>query len=165
MDISFSTKFNRTVYMREYRLRNKEKIQAYQKSYAEDNKEVRKQQKRVRDQRYRELHKEEILKRERTPKRRYQTAKNDAKRRGLEFNLSFDYWQIEVNKTCHYCRDVLGKRSETTVGLDRLDNSKGYVEGNVASCCAFCNFTKGDRLTSEEMRVVANALIQMRKIS
>lgn len=27
-------------------------------------------------------------------------------------------------------------------GLDRLDNSKGHVEGNVVSCCSLCNYAK-----------------------
>ena len=34
--------------------------------------------------------------------------------------------------------------------VDRKDNSKGYVSGNVCACCKRCNFSKGDRYTYEE---------------
>ena len=36
-------------------------------------------------------------------------------------------------------------------GMDRLDNSKGYVEGNVVSCCYDCNTARFDNFTFEEM--------------
>lgn len=28
-------------------------------------------------------------------------------------------------------------------GIDRLDNSGGYVSGNIVSCCQRCNMAKG----------------------
>lgn len=27
-------------------------------------------------------------------------------------------------------------------GIDRMDNSKGYVDGNVLPCCSICNHAK-----------------------
>lgn len=34
-------------------------------------------------------------------------------------------------------------------GIDRIDSSKGYEDGNVQSCCKFCNYAKNDRTDNE----------------
>ena len=34
-------------------------------------------------------------------------------------------------------------------GVDRIDNSRGYEEGNVVPCCRQCNWSKRD-LTTEQ---------------
>ncbi|MDQ1146594.1 hypothetical protein QE429_003421 [Bacillus sp. SORGH_AS 510] len=34
-------------------------------------------------------------------------------------------------------------------GIDRIDSSKGYVNGNVVPCCKYCNMAKGDRMNDE----------------
>lgn len=34
-------------------------------------------------------------------------------------------------------------------GIDRVDNNKGYVEGNCVSCCFYCNSYKSDRLVKD----------------
>ena len=39
-------------------------------------------------------------------------------------------------------------------GLDRIDNGKAHVRGNVAPSCAPCNFARGDRFTFDEMQVI-----------
>ena len=60
-----------------------------------------------------------------------------AKRRGLEFNLTekeFEsFWQVP----CSYCGNEI-----ETIGLDRIDSSRGYFLDNVTSCCAICNTMK-----------------------
>lgn len=153
---------DRTEYMIQYRTKNKEKILAYHQAYEATHKSDRRLQKKIASKIYREKKMKEIKERNRTPKRRFQQSKYDAKKRGILFSLPFESWQAEVNKTCHYCRDLLGKRSETSVGLDRLDNNKGYIEGNVVSSCIICNKIKLDKFTEEETRVMVNALITFR---
>lgn len=142
-------------YDKEWRKKNKE----YNSQYYQNNKEQRKEKKRLTDKKYHENNKEKILARNRTPLRRFNQARYDAKRRNIIFVISFEFWWAEVQKTCIYCQDRLGERSKTTVGLDRLDNNLGYIEENVASCCRFCNLTKCDRLDYKEMKIVAEALI------
>ena len=72
-----------------------------------------------------------------TPRGRYSVYKSSAARKGNTFDLSFNefvrYWQIP----CSYC----GAKIET-IGLDRVDNNKGYVKGNILTCCTFCNKAK-----------------------
>lgn len=43
------------------------------------------------------------------------------------------FWQ----KPCRFCGDAI-----QTVGLDRIDNRKGYTVSNVVACCRTCNSMK-----------------------
>lgn len=48
---------------------------------------------------------------------------------------------------CHYCgNEDLG----AGLGLDRLDNARGYDEGNLVPCCARCNEARGHLLDPDE---------------
>jgi len=154
----------RNEYMRNYRKKNAERLREYYKEYELRNKSKRAAQKKETDKKYRLRNLDLIKLKNRTIKRRYATAKTDAKRRGIEFHLSFELWSSEVIKPCFYCGDKLGKRSETTVGCDRIDNSLGYIAGNIVSCCAFCNMTKGNRMSYIEMIEVAGTLIKIRNL-
>lgn len=46
-------------------------------------------------------------------------------------------------------------------GLDRIDNDKPHVKGNVAPSCAPCNFARGDRFTFEEMKRIGAVIRQV----
>lgn len=59
--------------------------------------------------------------------------------RGLDFNLTLDFFKKYVHSDCFYCGNVIPK-----VGFDRKDNSIGYVEENCVPCCPDCNFMKKD---------------------
>ena len=62
------------------------------------------------------------------------------KHKKVPFELTKDEWDKLVVGECAYCH-----RSPTTwFGVDRIDPSKGYVLGNVASCCFDCNLDKLD---------------------
>lgn len=52
------------------------------------------------------------------------------------------FWQ----KPCHYCGGAI-----TTVGIDRIDNTKGYAMNNCVSCCRTCNIAKGAMSPSDFM--------------
>lgn len=47
-------------------------------------------------------------------------------------------------------------------GLDRTDNSKGYLIKNVVPCCGICNSIKGSNLTHSEMIVAMRAVMKLR---
>lgn len=75
----------------------------------------------------------------------------NAQRSGLEFSLSKERLTELFAGNCHYCGDPPSRTRKrlnrpgafTYNGIDRKDNSKGYIEGNVLSCCTICNLKKG----------------------
>lgn len=76
-----------------------------------------------------------------------------AKSRGYEWSLSDEQVRHLIFAPCHYCGTSGGNtcwRYDRTAppvrynGIDRMDNARGYVTGNVVPCCAPCNRAKGD---------------------
>lgn len=74
----------------------------------------------------------------------YYKYKLRAPKRGLEFNLSKDYFKTHWRKDCYYCGDTM-----INVGFDRIDNAKGYTEENTVPCCTQCNWMK-HKMSQEE---------------
>ena len=73
--------------------------------------------------------------------------KYSAKERGLDFSLSEDCFRDITQSECTYCGEKPSqfqtRFSEFKYnGIDRVDNSLGYVEGNCAPCCKLCNRMK-----------------------
>jgi len=68
---------------------------------------------------------------------KYNTYKDAAKKRGLDFVLTEDQFATFWQQPCHYCGDSID-----TIGLDRIYNNLGYSLDNVVSCCTFCNRMK-----------------------
>jgi len=76
--------------------------------------------------------------------KKWKTYKSRALKKGIDFTLSEDTFFIALHTQCYVC----GKNGQTNeLGLDRLDNNKGYINGNIAPCCWECNKAKGN-LTS-----------------
>ena len=71
------------------------------------------------------------------PYRRESAFRAGALRRGLPYDLTLDQFMSFWQKSCRYCGDEI-----ETVGLDRVDNSKGYLFSNVVPCCKICNSMK-----------------------
>lgn len=71
-----------------------------------------------------------------------------AKERGLEFNLSRETFEHLTSSNCTYC-GVEPLQFQTRFsefkynGIDRVDNTKGYILGNCVPCCFICNKMKG----------------------
>lgn len=81
---------------------------------------------------------------DKTPTGKYNIYKRGAKQRCIEFKLTKDEFNVFWKKPCSYCGDNVDY-----IGLDRIDNSKGYERENIISCCGLCNRMKGT-LTVEE---------------
>ncbi len=83
---------------------------------------------------------------------RYKTHARTAKR---PFSLSIGEFAEMTQRNCHYCGAKpgamtvqplkLGKSCFIYNGIDRIDNTQGYVAGNVVTCCWMCNHSKGAR--------------------
>lgn len=91
--------------------------------------------------------------------RMYRRAKSRAKERGVEFSI--DKSDVIIPEFC----PILGVKLEPYVGhsggrpnspaLDRIDNSKGYVKGNVVVVSHLANMMKSSA-TKEELLAFAD---------
>lgn len=87
--------------------------------------------------------------------------KGNAKKRKLQFSLSLEEFKTIIFGQCKYCGNpprptVFATSQENRRdkkisynGIDRLDNSIGYVVSNCVSCCHICNGAKSDRSVEE----------------
>lgn len=88
-----------------------------------------------------------------------------AKRRNLQFEISFEQFKDICGKNCHYCDNppskhnryvredgkLVSKISQFTAdrswiywnGIDRKVNGVGYILSNILPCCSECNSMKG----------------------
>ena len=69
--------------------------------------------------------------------------RNNAKTRHIEWALSDAYLE-SIPKSCFFTGVELTceQKKSNTISLDRIDSSKGYVEGNVVFCCSEINIMK-----------------------
>jgi len=112
----------------------KECVLEYKKLHPQDPEKHRQQSSRFYWQ-----NRKSILAKSKTPSAKYGDYRGDSKRRGrgLEFSITKDEFMLFWQKPCFYCGDDI-----KTVGLDRVDNAKGYVLGNIVPCCTTCNLAK-----------------------
>ena len=69
------------------------------------------------------------------------TYKTSAKHNNRVFNLTLEQFKEIVLQPCVYCGRPSTKGTQLN-GIDRIDNAKGYVKGNCAPCCKWCNRMK-----------------------
>lgn len=69
------------------------------------------------------------------------------KRRARDKKLPFEFTREEfaelTSKNCFYCGEKT--HNKNYCGLDRVDNTKGYIKENCVPCCGNCNTIKLDR--------------------
>ena len=111
--------FDKVKYQKQYHINNKKRENERSKQYRIDNPEY--------DKSY---------------KHRFTSYKCGAKTKGLILEITFDEFVKIVNKPCHYC-------GGEGYGIDRLDNTVGYLKNNIVSCCSMCNFMK-QKYTEED---------------
>jgi len=128
------------IYNKNYRLNNKDKLKERKDKWRKAN--LQKVNQRNREWRYK--NKLSVIESSRkyslnNPLQiRYHRYKYSAKVRGHKFNLSKEEFMRLLNEKsiCKYC-GVGGK-----LGLDRVNNSIGYLLDNVVPCCRTCNTLK-----------------------
>jgi hypothetical protein len=92
-------------------------------------------------------------------RRIFNSYKQNAKKRDIQFNLNEEDFFNLINKNCAYCEGKPSTRYKFTKyandfkynGIDRKDNNLGYSIENCASCCEICNRAKSD-LTLKEWK-------------
>lgn len=91
------------------------------------------------------------------------SAKNNAKLRNIEFNITEDDINIPthcpllgVELTCIYGEG----RVSTNMSLDRIDNTKGYTPDNIQVICDLANRMKQDA-TPEQLVLFAKNILSI----
>jgi len=126
-------------YHHQYYLRKKEQYQ---------NDDLRREQNRVSAENWRRKNRKASM---------VSAAKYRAKQQGMDFNI--DVSDIIIPEHCPILRIPLtftdGKQHDGTPALDRIDNSKGYIKGNVQVISHKANRHKSD-LSLEQIENLYN---------
>ena len=109
---------------------------------------------------YRKKKGEEIRKIEnqysKSSKGHYSIYKKSAKKVGRDFQITFlEYEQFFFKKECSYCPEL------NTTGIDRVDNSVGYILSNCVPCCEWCNRMKLDYTKDDFIKQCVNVAIKV----
>jgi hypothetical protein len=92
----------------------------------------------------------------------FATYRTKAKRQGKDFNLSEEQFLQLTQQDCYYC----GSRPSNYLnspkhyggyvynGIDRVDNTQGYIPENLVPCCKHCNLAKRTLTISEFISLV-----------
>lgn len=84
-------------------------------------------------------------------------ARSRAKKSGLDFNI--DISDVSIPEKCPILLIPLfftvGSQTDNTPCLDRIDNTQGYVKGNVSVISHKANRAKGD-LSADELQRLAD---------
>lgn len=86
----------------------------------------------------------------------YSSYKKSALKRNHNFELNLDIFSDLIFNKCYYCKSpplqkLVGngkvKEYEGILynGIDRVDNTIGYINSNIVSCCGWCNRAKGTK--------------------
>ncbi len=87
----------------------------------------------------------------------YRVKTGNARKRGINFELTEDQFRQLSSQNCFYCGREPSNRYNNNngrkgyyhgdfihSGIDRVDNTKGYLFENCVPCCKECNFMKAD---------------------
>jgi hypothetical protein len=82
--------------------------------------------------------------------------------RKLEFDLSFgSVKKLLSYANCYYTNRVFDEEGQFSRSFDRIDSSKGYIDGNVVACTVDINGKKSN-LTLEEIECLYSKLVNKR---
>jgi cupin superfamily acireductone dioxygenase involved in methionine salvage len=92
--------------------------------------------------------------------RKYVALVQSASKREIEVSISFaELKRVMKTNTCHFTGEELNHINEdyNQHSLDRIDNEKGYVKGNVVACSSGFNSVKGS-LTVNQIKILMKGL-------
>lgn len=80
----------------------------------------------------------------------YRRYKEDAKKRKISFEITYDQFLELTKKDCYYCGQKPNNIFKSRIqngdfiyqGIDRINNLEGYVFQNCVPCCKICNRAK-----------------------
>ena len=97
--------------------------------------------------------------------------KSGAKERGLVWGLTDMQFDNLTSKNCSYCGLPPSNVANCTAnngafqyrGIDRIDSSRGYIDGNVVPCCWMCNWMKRNLASTDFLTHIEKIFIYQRK--
>lgn len=100
----------------------------------------------------------------------YSNYRYGARTRKLDFLLTRKEFKELTSQRCHYCGSIpsqilnkVGHNGEYKYnGIDRKDNTKGYISDNCVPCCKICNYMKRDLLYSDFLTHINNIYKNLR---
>ena len=125
---------------KEYREKNRNKILIQKNKYYKNNRlkireRARNKYKNDYEYRMKSFHYSKMFRR--SDKGKFFDIKNAAIKRNIEFNITFETALSFKNNNCFYCGIFVNH-----IGIDRVNNSLGYIEHNMVTCCTVCNRMK-----------------------
>jgi len=99
--------------------------------------------------------------------------KQQANLRNYDWNLSRETFIDLIQQDCTYCGTSPDKLIDVSVldeervflfnGIDRVDNSIGYIDSNVVPCCSKCNYMKNSFTISEFLEHIQQIYVHQSK--
>ena len=161
---------DRTDYYREYKRKNRKRVNEYQRAYRLKHREKYREYHRLWNRSHRETRRLDSKRYNATPKGIYNALRWGCLRRKVPFEWgmeNFILWYAKQPRKCFYCgvseKDI--KKVQWTKRFNRLTFDKiipkdGYRENNVVLACQRCNLIKNDFFSQEEMLAIAKKYIR-----
>lgn len=117
---------------RKWKLKNPDKVKLEGKRYRQRYPDKIK----LKNKEYRRRNPDKFKAYNSSPRHKFVSYKNGSKVRNIEFNLTESQFFELLKNECHYCG------SKENIGIDRINNNKGYSIDNCTACCSCCNYLK-----------------------
>lgn len=131
------------IYNKKYREENQSKVKEYKKSYMKDYRKTHREALIENNRKWKIKNLPKIRKYEKDYRGsligRFSKYRNGAKARGYGFHLTIEEFEAILSKKCLYCD------TKEKIGIDRANNSLGYIPSNCVPCCSTCNYLKGSK--------------------
>jgi len=88
------------------------------------------------------LNKDKIKQSRKTVQGRYSSYKENAKRRKVKMELTFEQFDCLTSQPCVYCGGWSELEPAPYTGLDRIANDQGYTVDNCVPCCETHNMMR-----------------------
>ena len=116
--------------------------------------------------RWRENNPEKVLQinedKKQSPELQYGVYQRTAQLKNLDFELSFEEYREIVHKSCYYCGEF--SENKTINGIDRKDQTKGYIMVNCVPCCRMCNMMKNTLNEDKFLQKIEHILLYNKMI-